>query len=55
MHEVNFVRTFNSSVFEGMPIPYPKREFISDDDNEDKSDNNKVRKVSVSPFLLSFI
>ncbi|XP_050392039.1 cyclin-dependent kinase 8 isoform X1 [Patella vulgata] len=29
----------SQDVFEGLPIPYPKREFISDDDNEDKSDN----------------
>lgn len=28
----------SSDVFDGMPIPYPKREFISDDDNEDKAD-----------------
>ena len=26
------------SVFEGLPIPYPKREFISGDDNDDKAD-----------------
>ena len=29
-------------VFSGCPIPYPKREFISDDDADDKNDNNKV-------------
>ena len=28
---------FVYSVFCGMPIPYPKREFITDDDNDDKS------------------
>ncbi|XP_076445757.1 cyclin-dependent kinase 8-like isoform X4 [Babylonia areolata] len=28
----------SSDVFDGLPIPYPKREFISDDDNEDKTD-----------------
>ncbi|XP_074646797.1 cyclin-dependent kinase 8-like isoform X1 [Tubulanus polymorphus] len=27
-----------SDVFEGMPIPYPKREFLTDDDNDDKAD-----------------
>ncbi|XP_025098244.1 cyclin-dependent kinase 8-like isoform X5 [Pomacea canaliculata] len=33
-------------VFDGMPIPYPKREFISDDDNEDKADTgaSKVKQ-----------
>ncbi|KAI0224016.1 Cyclin-dependent kinase 8 [Lamellibrachia satsuma] len=25
-------------IFEGAPIPYPKREFITDDDNDDKAD-----------------
>ena len=33
------------SVFCGMPIPYPKREFITDDDNDDKS-------AKVISFLL---
>nr|CAD7406862.1 unnamed protein product [Timema poppensis] len=28
-----------SSVFAGCQIPYPKREFLTDDDNEDKSDS----------------
>ena len=32
-----------SSVFDGMPIPYPKRKFLSDDDSkDDKTDANKV-------------
>ena len=26
-------------VFGNFPIPYPKREFLTDDDNEDKSDS----------------
>lgn len=26
-------------MFAGCQIPYPKREFLTDDDNEDKSDN----------------
>ena len=30
------------SVFEGGPIPYPKREFLSDDDNEDKSSSKSA-------------
>ena len=33
------------SVFEGHTIPYPKREFLTEDDQEDKSSANKVRKV----------
>lgn len=32
------------SVFAGCPIPYPKREFLTDDDQEDKSDTNKARQ-----------
>ncbi|XP_064628292.1 cyclin-dependent kinase 8-like isoform X2 [Lineus longissimus] len=32
-------------VFEGMPIPYPKREFLTDDDNDDKADTG-ASKVS---------
>lgn len=31
-------------VFAGCPIPYPKREFLTDDDQEDKSDTNKARQ-----------
>lgn len=28
----------SQDVFEGMPIPYPKREFLTGDDNDDKAD-----------------
>ena len=38
---------FPCSVFEGLPIPYPKREFLTDDDNEDKP-NTGASKVSCS-------
>ncbi|XP_070189970.1 cyclin-dependent kinase 8-like isoform X4 [Littorina saxatilis] len=31
----------SNDVFDTMAIPYPKREFISDDDNEDKADTAK--------------
>ncbi|KAF0313447.1 Cyclin-dependent kinase 8 [Amphibalanus amphitrite] len=34
-----------SDVFEGHSIPYPKREFLTEEDQEDKSSANKVRKV----------
>ncbi|XP_041352571.1 cyclin-dependent kinase 8-like isoform X2 [Gigantopelta aegis] len=40
----------SQDVFDGMPIPYPKREFITDDENDDKSDSkagDKVSKVQV--------
>ena len=30
------------SVFDGKPIPYPKREFLTDEETEDKSDTSKV-------------
>ncbi|XP_046328495.1 cyclin-dependent kinase 8-like isoform X3 [Haliotis rufescens] len=32
----------SQDVFDGMSIPYPKREFISDDDNDDKADTGKM-------------
>jgi hypothetical protein len=41
---------FIFSVFAGCQIPYPKREFLTDDDNEDKSENkarqNQPQNVS---------
>ena len=30
------------SVFDGKPIPYPKREYLHDEENEDKNDKHKV-------------
>ncbi|XP_076357738.1 cyclin-dependent kinase 8-like isoform X2 [Tachypleus tridentatus] len=33
-------------VFAGYPIPYPKREFLTDDEQEDKSDNSKTTAVN---------
>ncbi|XP_071801680.1 cyclin-dependent kinase 8-like isoform X3 [Asterias amurensis] len=33
-----------SDVFDGKLIPYPKREFLTDDDNEDKSDTSKAHQ-----------
>jgi len=36
-------------VFCGLPIPYPKREFISDDENDDKSAKNSQNKPGSSP------
>jgi hypothetical protein len=42
------------SVFAGCQIPYPKREFLTDDDNEDKSENkarqNQPQNVSYKLF-----
>jgi cyclin-dependent kinase 8/11 len=32
------------SVFHGCPIPYPKREFLTDDENEDKADTNNKQQ-----------
>nr|XP_014088657.1 cyclin-dependent kinase 8 [Bactrocera oleae] len=31
-------------VFAGTPIPYPKREFLTDDDQEDKADNKRQQQ-----------
>ena len=33
-------------VFGTYPIPYPKREFLTDDDNEDKNDSKRSGNVS---------
>ncbi|XP_054272450.1 cyclin-dependent kinase 8 [Macrosteles quadrilineatus] len=35
-------------VFAGCTIPYPKREFITDEDQEDKSDTNKARQTAAN-------
>jgi len=41
-----FIFNFFVSVFAGFQIPYPKREYMTDDKQEDKSDANKVRTPS---------
>lgn len=33
------------SVFEPGPIPYPKREFLTDDEDSDKSDKNQNKQI----------
>ena len=47
---------FYCSVFAGCQIPYPKREFLTDDDNEDKSENkarqNQPQNVSTYKILF---
>lgn len=46
------------SVFEGMPIPYPKREFLTGDDNDDKADTGASKvgdKVRVTIEFCYFI
>lgn len=40
------------SVFSGYHIPYPKREFLTDDEQEDKSDTNKVRNVFIKKLKM---
>lgn len=47
---------FIQSVFAGCPIPYPKREFLSDEDQDDKSETNKrptnnVREITTTVNL----
>lgn len=39
------------SVFAGCPIPYPKREFLTDDDQDDKSDANKRQNQAANVSL----
>ncbi|XP_014661561.1 PREDICTED: cyclin-dependent kinase 8-like [Priapulus caudatus] len=48
MHDPYFLEEPHRTgdVFAGCPIPYPKREFLTDDDNEDKSDTGKVQDQS---------
>jgi len=41
------------SIFENGPIPYPKREFLTDDENEEKADT-ATSKVSLFKSLLFF-
>lgn len=39
------------SVFAGCPIPYPKREFLTDDDQDDKDKRQQATNVC---FIYSF-
>lgn len=39
-----------ADVFAGCPIPYPKREFLTDDDNDDKSDTGKASSCLIDNF-----
>lgn len=56
----NIMPTLSSQdVFAGCPIPYPKREFLTDDDQEDKSDskarqNQQQQQPNVSIYRNSF-
>lgn len=40
------------SVFAGCPIPYPKREFLTDDDQDDKDKRQQATNVSIIDFLF---
>lgn len=40
------------SVFAGCPIPYPKREFLTDDDQDDKDKRQQATNVSFIYFLM---
>lgn len=46
------------SIFAGCPIPYPKREFLTDDDTEEKSENkarqNQQQTVSIHIYVYFF-
>ena len=45
------------SIFENAPIPYPKREFLTDDENDDKMDTatSKVNVIIVFVIVIIFI
>ena len=59
MHKLSFIIFFRSnfSIFEGMPIPYPKREFLTDDETEEKSDTvtSKVPQRIVSRCMMTIV
>ncbi|XP_036367027.1 cyclin-dependent kinase 8 isoform X4 [Octopus sinensis] len=38
----------SQDVFEGMPIPYPKREFLTGDDNDDKADTGASKQAAAA-------
>jgi len=42
------------SIFENGPIPYPKREFLTDDENDDKIDT-ATSKVTAAQLLLVLV
>jgi len=44
----------NFSIFAGCPIPYPKREFLTDDDTEEKTEN-KARQNQQQTVITSDI
>lgn len=53
---LNCIYHENLSIFAGCPIPYPKREFLTDDDTEEKTENkarqNQQQTVITSEILL---
>lgn len=38
------------SIFAGCPIPYPKREFLTDDDTEEKTENKARQNQQQTVF-----
>jgi len=42
------------SIFENGPIPYPKREFLTDDENDDKMDT-ATSKVTVVATTFDYL
>lgn len=43
---------FFLSVFAGCPIPYPKREFLTDDDQDDKDKRQQATNVCFIFFFF---
>jgi len=41
------------SVFAGCPIPYPKREFLTDDDQDDKDKRQQATNVCFIIFFMN--
>lgn len=44
---------FFNSIFAGCPIPYPKREFLTDDDSEEKTEN-KARQNQQQAVIITY-
>lgn len=55
MHVIYIDRFLNvysifHSIFAGCPIPYPKREFLTDDDTEEKTENKARQNQQQTVF-----
>ena len=53
---VTFFKFYLQDVFAGCPIPYPKREFLTDDDQDDKGESKaRQNQQQQQPNVCIFI